>query len=182
MLSSIRHILIVALLLALAVSVLSQDGMRYHFVGVNPSVTVEPFYERGEFDLNVFPVVYQRSLSRRLDLRLTSIVNLGIRTGGTAFSHVGIETALPIFLKAKETREDLSSGLFIAPIVSLSRNRFDAHNTVGLWLEPGYNLLFENKVAMSFGLQLGGSFFAYDSGQTTWGSHFGVKVIIGKWL
>jgi hypothetical protein len=52
MLSSIRHILIVALLQALAVSVLSQDGMRYHFVGVNPSVTVEPFYERGDFDLD----------------------------------------------------------------------------------------------------------------------------------
>jgi hypothetical protein len=35
---------------------------------------------------------------------------------------------------------------------------------------------------MTFGLQIGGTYFAYDHGQSKWGNHIGIKIIIGKWL
>jgi hypothetical protein len=156
---------------------LAQEQHRTNFFGLNPSVTVEPFYEKGELDINVLPLVYQRHLTKRFDIRLTSILNLGIRNSRNEISHYGIETALPIYFKAKETKNETSKGFFVAPILSLSRNSIEAHNNLGLWIEPGYNLLFDNHFAMTFGLQLGGTYFSYDTGQTMWGNHFGIKII-----
>lgn len=77
---------------------------------------------------------------------------------------------------------EISKGFFAAPILSLTRNRLEAHNNIGFWVEPGYNLLFDNNFAMTFGLQLGGTFFNYDERPNEWGQHFGVKIIIGKWF
>ena len=142
----------------------AQQDSTANFIGVNPSVTVEPFYEKGEMDINIIPVVYQKPLTRRFDIRLTSIFNLGIRNTGNEISHFGLEAALPVFFKPKEEKHEFSSGFFIAPVLSMTRNRLEEHNNVGLWVEPGYNLLFDNKYAMSFGLQLGGTFFNYDNG------------------
>ncbi len=153
-----------------------------HFFGINPSVTVESFYEKGEFDVNVFPFVYQRPITDRMDLRFTTILNLGVRNSGNEISHFGIETAIPIFLKKKESKTDFSKGFFIAPILSFTRNSIEETNNLGIWIEPGYNLLFDNKFAMSFGLQLGGTYFIYDTGENKWGNHFGVKIIFGRWF
>ena len=161
---------------------LAQEERRFNFIGINPSATIEPFYEKGELDINVFPVVYQRSLTKRFDIRLTSILNLGLRNDGNEISHFGIETGFPIFFRQKKNKEEISKDFFIAPILSLTRNRVEQHNNFGLWIEPGYNLLFDNNFAMTFGLQLGGTYFAYDNGRTKWGNHFGIKIIIGKWL
>jgi hypothetical protein len=175
-------IILTTILIVCKTPLYAQEDKKFNFIGLNPSVTVEPFYDKGELDINIFPLVYQRTLTKRLDIRLTSILNLGIRNTGNEISHFGFETGLPIFFKQKETKNEISKGFFIAPILSVTRNRIEEHNNLGLWIEPGYNLLFDNNFAMTFGLQLGGTYFAYDNGQTKWGNHFGVKIIIGKWL
>lgn len=163
-------------------SVHAQNEEKYNFIGLNPSLTVEPFYEEGELDINIFPLVYQRPLTKIIDIRLNSIVNLGIRNDENKISHLGLELALPIFLKPKEVIKTSSKGFFLAPILSYSRNMIEQHNNVGFWIEPGYNLLFDDNFAMTFGLQIGGTYFAYDNGETNWGNHFGIKIIIGKWF
>jgi len=152
------------------------------FLGINPSVTIEPFYQKGELDINVLPLVFQKPLNRFFDIRINSICNLGIRQSGNQVSHFGIEAALPIFFKSKKSKGECSMGFFAAPVLSATRNRMEKHNNLGLWLEPGYHLLFDNKLAMSFGLQMGATYFSYDNRQTKWGQHFGVKIILGKWL
>jgi hypothetical protein len=157
---------IILLLTVLSVnSVFGQNEKRLNYLGINPSITVEPFYDKGELDINIFPFVYQRSITKRFDIRLTSILNLGVRNNGNEISHIGLETGLPIFIKSKESQNEISKGFFIAPILSLSRNRIEKHNSLGLWIEPGYNLLFDNDFAMTFGLQLGGTYFPHDNGQ-----------------
>ncbi len=174
---------IVLLLTVLTVnSVFGQNEKRLNYFGINPSVTVEPFYDKGELDISIFPLVYQKTLTKKLDIRFTSILNLGIRNNGNEISHFGFEAGLPIFYKQKETKNEISKGFFVAPILSLTRNRIEEHNNIGIWVEPGYNLLFDNNFAMTFGLQVGGTYFAYDNGQNKWGNHFGVKIIIGKWI
>lgn len=160
----------------------AQTDHRPNFIGINPSVTVEPFYEKGELDLNVFPLVYQKPLNNRFDIRLTSIVNLGIRNTKDNISHLGLETALPIFFKAKENKSNASKGFYAAPVISLTRNLNENHNNIGIWAEPGYNILFENQFALSIGVQYGSTYFKYDNGKTKWANHFGVKVVFGKWL
>lgn len=160
----------------------AQSERRLFFAGITPSITVEPFYQKGELDLNIFPIVYQRTISNRFDLRLTTILNLGVRNNGNEISHLGIETAIPFFIKKKESKYECSNGLFASPVVSLTRNRMEQHNNLGFWLEPGYNLLFENKFAISFGLQIGTTYFKYDTGETKWRNHFGVKIVFGRWI
>lgn len=177
-----RKIVLSLVWLSLYRELQAQDEFKSNFIGINPSVTVEPFYEKGELDVNIVPIVYQRPLARRLDLRLTSICNLGIRNAGSEISHLGLELGFPIFFVRKEDKRVSSKGFFAAPVVSLTRNRIAEHNNLGLWIEPGYHLLFDNSVAMSFGLQVGTTYFSYDDGQNKWGGHFGVKVILGKWF
>lgn len=161
---------------------LAQEDKKFNFVGINPNVTVEPFYDKGELDISIFPLVYQRPLTKRFDIRLNLILNLGIRNNGNEISHFGFETGFPIFFKPKENKIEISKGFFVAPILSVTRNRVEEHDNLGFWIEPGYNLLFDNNFAMTFGLQLGGTYFTYDNGQTKWGNHLGIKIIIGKWL
>lgn len=160
----------------------AQNDSIPNFFGINPSVTVEPFYEKGEMDINIFPFVFQRPMTTQIDFRITTIVNFGIRNSESQFSHFGFETALPIFFKLKDNISAYSKGMYVAPIISASRNRLERHNNVGFWLEPGYNLLFDNDFAMTFGLQLGGTYFSHDQGSNEWGAHFGIKIIFGKWL
>lgn len=179
----IKQVIILTFILVFYENLLfAQEDNKFCFIGINPSVTVEPFYDKGELDINIFPLVYQRSLTKRFDIRLNSILNLGIRNNRNEISHFGFEAGFPIFFKSKDDQREISKGFFVAPILSLTRNRVEEHNNLGLWIEPGYNLLFDNNFAMTFGLQLGGTYFAYDNGQTNWGNHFGIKIIIGKWL
>lgn len=177
-----RFIVISAIVFISRNLLLAQEVKSINFLGINPSVTVEPFYEKGELDVNIFPLVYQTPLTKIFDLRLNSILNLGVRNGGNEISHYGIETGIPIFFNSKGTKYEVSNGIFIAPILGLTRNRIEEHNNIGIWIEPGYNLLIDNKYAMTFGLQFGKTYFDYDNGKTNWGNHFGVKIILGKWL
>lgn len=152
------------------------------FLGLNPSVTVEPYYNKGEFDINVFPVVYQRTISERIDFRASVTLNYGVREISKSISHFGGQLALPIFYKKKENLMNPSSGLFIAPGLGFTRNNLEKHTNIGFWLEPGYNLQISDKWSISFGVQLGATNFNYDDGTGKWGEHFGMKIIIGRWF
>ena len=177
-----KKIILTTLLLVYWSPLLAQEENTFSFIGINPSVTVEPFYSAGEFDIHILPLVYQKTLTKRLDIRFTSILNLGIREERNEISHFGFETGLPIFFGPKEAKNEISKGFFVTPIFSLARNRIGEHNNLGLWIEPGYNLLFDNNFALTFGLQLGRTYFAYKDKQSRWGNHFGIKIIVGKWL
>lgn len=163
-------------------SYISAQEKGINFIGIKPSVTVEPFYEKGELDINVFPLVYQRTISRRVDIKTLSIVNYGIRNNNSSFSHLGFQFAVPIFFKLKEKKSEPSKGFYIAPGFGLSRNLIEKHNNLGFWVEPGYNLLITQKLSISFSIQLGATQFWYDDGTQKLGNHFGIQVIFGKWF
>ena len=178
----LKNLFIVFFGLTCLCTISAQTKKATFFIGLNPSITVEPYYQKGELDLNVFPLVYQLPLVRILDLRITSILNLGIRNSGNSITNLGIETALPIYFKRKENRLEYSKGFYLAPIICVTRNRAENHTNTGIWLEPGYHLLFDTKFAMSFGLQLGTTYFRYDDAPAKFGNHFGLKIIFGRWL
>jgi hypothetical protein len=177
-----KRISLLILIILPIVKLFGQSENRLHFIGITPSITVEPYYNSGELDINILPLVYQRTINERIDLRATSILNYGIREGNDKISHFGLETAVPFFFKRKEDKSNLSKGFYLAPVFSFTRNKEAEHSNIGLWIEPGYNLLFDNEFAMSFGLQLGGTYFNYDNQTNTWGNHFGFKIIFGKWI
>ena len=67
------------ILLIICTFQISAQEKPANLLGFNPSLTVEPFYDKGEFDVNIFPLVFMHTLSIRTDLRFTTILNLGIR-------------------------------------------------------------------------------------------------------
>ena len=159
----------------------SQEG-RALMLGLNPSLTVEQYYNEGEFDINVFPMSIQLSMNRHIDLRFISMVNIGIRNDQSGFANIGIESAMPIYFKAKKDRSMPSKGFYAAPILSIAGNKLDENTHVGLWIEPGYHLGISERFNMIFGLQTGVTYITYNSGEADLAGHFGLKVIIGWWM
>jgi hypothetical protein len=151
------------------------------FLGLRPEITVEPFYEKGEFDVNIFPLIIQKPISEKMALQFSGILNVGVRTDDTMLSHYGLRLSLPIFPFLKDS-EKPQQGLYVAPGMGFSRNRGEKHSNFGFWLEPGYQLQIDKEWAMIFGLQLGATHFSYDSGEKKWDEHFGLKVTFGKWF
>lgn len=149
------------------------------FIGVNPSVTVEPYYLKGEFDVNIFPLVVEYSINKYVHLRTILIVNYGFRTGKNVFSHTGLQLAVPVFPFKKN---DFVSGVFIAPGCGFTRNISEKHTNVGLWIEPGYSIPVKDDFRINLSIQCGATHFWYDNRYTKWGSHFGFKFIFGTWL
>lgn len=170
------------LLLATSVNGFAQRQRKAVYLGLNPSVTVEPFYDKGEMDINVFPLVYQKTLTNRVDFRLSTILNYGIRNTTNAISHFGGQLAFPIFLNKKDDLSSPSNGFYCAPGMGFTRNRMENHSNLGFWLEPGYHLMVSDTWSISFGLQLGATHFDYDSGLQKWDSHVGMKIVFGSWL
>ena len=172
-----KRISIIIVFLVCVIQIYAQEK-PVSLIGFNPSITAEPFYEKGEFDINIFPLVYLMSISTRNDIRFTTLLNYGIRNETNAITHIGFETAIPFYLVKKDCISKKSKGLFIAPVLSLSRNILEEHNNIGLWLEPGYLFEFSD----SFAIQVGTTYFNHDNYSDDWKGHFGVKVILGWWM
>ena len=165
--------------------VYSSNGQKSRaiFIGLQPAITVEPEYEKNEFDINIVPIVFQSSLSKRIDYRLVSIVNYHFSSSGNEFSDLGLEIGFPVFFKAKEELLKPSSGFFASPVFQFVRNVMNDHYTMILAIEPGYFFELNSRFAFSLQLQFGGSYFIYDSDVSNeWKTHFGFKGNLGFWL
>jgi len=162
-------------------STINAQSSRAIFLGIQPGVTKEKFYEKNEFDINVVPIVFQVSLNKRIDLRFVTLANYHFGDE-QQFSDVGLLTSLPVYIFKKEELDDPSSGFFIGPHVGLSKNLLNEHYTANFAIEPGYQHSFSDRFALSAYLQYGGSYFAYHDGSSKWEQHFGIKVDLGFWI
>lgn len=151
------------------------------FLGFSPQLTKEDFYDKGEFDLNVIPIVFQVPVTHRVDFRLSTLVNY--RFGGKShFSDLGINLSSPVYFKKKESILQKSQGLFISPYLGISRNVLDLHTTINLAGQAGYSFLLGEKFGMSMHLEYGATRFIHDELPEEWGPHFGFKVNLGWWF
>ncbi|MBN2893613.1 MAG: hypothetical protein JXL97_17205 [Bacteroidales bacterium] len=157
-------------------------AQRNLFLGFEPSVTVEQYYDKGEFDLNIFPAVMRIPVSKRFDFRFTTISNYHFSKTDNGFSNVGISFALPFSFKKKESLIDKTSGFYIAPLIGGTRNFFALHYATTIALEPGYAFAWESRFAFHLGVQLGKTYFFNDHSPSEWGPHFGFKFHLGWWI
>jgi hypothetical protein len=151
-----------------------------YFIGIQPSVTKEPFYEAKEFDVNIVPLAFQVPLNKKMDIRLTSLFNYHFGPQNQ-ISDVGFELATPFYFSKKEHKYAFSKGFQLAPVLNFGRNFLNEHNTLTLAVEPGYFFLFDRGFALGVNLQLGGSYFMYSGDENIWRQHLGVKVNLGLW-
>lgn len=178
-----KHLLLfIAILSVSTLGISAQTVKTANFIGLNPSVTVEPFYEKGELDLNILPLVFQKTLTGRTDFRISTTLNYGFRNTTNEISHLGGQFCFPVYFLKKEELLAPSQSFYVAPGFGMTRNLIEKHTNFGFWVEPGYNLMISEEWSISFGVQLGATHFDYDSGERRWGNHFGIKIIIGKWI
>lgn len=171
--------LMTCLLLSVSYWLVGQSNMNY-FIGIHPSVTVEKFYEKGAFDVNIIPLVGQTSLTKRTDVRGTCYYTYHFGDENT-LADTGLELAFPTFLKKKELKHDKSGGFYFSPTIGFGRNFLNDHNTLTVAAEPGYMVKTKGKFGLTVYLQYGGSLFMYAEDVDVWQEHFGIKVNIGLW-
>ena len=152
------------------------------FIGIQPNITVEPFYEKGELDIDILPLVIEASIGLKTNLKITPVVNYHMGGEEDGISDIGVFTVLPFFFNKKETRPDRPYGFYVGPVLGFGRNLINDHYTTTLALEPGYMFETNNRFTISMGLQLGGSYFSYDTEPNKWVTHWGPKFSFGFWI
>ena len=70
--------------------------------GISPKIVRKPYYQKGEKDINVLPFVYQQGIFRQVEIRVSPILNYGIRKTNSEINYFGIQIAFPTF-QTKET-------------------------------------------------------------------------------
>ncbi|MDF1673818.1 MAG: hypothetical protein P1U41_09940 [Vicingaceae bacterium] len=144
-------------------------------------MTIEPSYIEGELDVNILPIVLELSISNRVNFRILPTLNYHF--GGTkqGISDIGFYTVFPVFLKNQENR-NYPYGLYVGPVLGLGQNLINEHYTTTVAIEPGYFFKTKKRFTICTGLQLGGSYFLYDSQPNKWVFHWGPKVSLGFWI
>ena len=151
-------------------------------LGLQPSITVEPYYPEGVFDVNAAPLCAEWRAGRRVSLRASPLVTLRFGVpGAPRLAHLGAEASLPIYLD-EPVPGDPPSGFWAGPATALTRNVLDLHWTTGLHADFGYALRPSRRLALLFAGQLGGTLFLHDDGSRELKEHLGVKVAVGWWL
>ena len=151
-------------------------------IGIQPSITIEPFYEEGELDINVFPLVLEMPIGQRINFRLVPTVNYHFGGEENGFSDIGLFTVLPIFIRKREAIEIRPYGFYFGPVLGFGRNLLNNHYTTTVAIEPGYMFEAKKSFTITLGIQFGASHFAYDSQPNKWVFHWGPKVTFGFWL
>jgi hypothetical protein len=177
-----RFPIIIILLFVIFVENVYGQTKKPTLIGIQPSITVEPFYEKGELDINIFPLVLEIPIGQRINFRFLPLANYHLGGEKNGFSDIGFYTVLPIFFNRRETTEIKPYGFYIGPVIGLGRNFINDHYTATFALEPGYLFQAKKSFTISIGCQFGASYFVYDSEPDKWIFHWGPKVTFGFWI
>ncbi len=177
-----RPFLFIAILLIVFSGHIHGQSNKIVFIGVQPAITVEPFYEKGELDVNIFPFMIETPIGLRSTLKLTPLINYHSGGSKNGISDIGLFAILPFYFQKRADSTSRPFGFYLGPVVGFGRNKINDHYTTTLAVEPGYMFQAEKKFTISIGLQLGGSFFSYDSEPNKWVFHWGPKISLGLWL
>lgn len=84
----------------------------------------------------MIPFTIQTPLSKRIDIRLTTIENYHFG-GETGYSDIGFQLIAHVFIQKKETNSK-SGGVYIGTLYGIGRNLLNDHYTHTIGIELGY--------------------------------------------
>lgn len=176
-----KKVILLQILIAISLKMVGQNRNPV-FIGIQPAITVEPFYEKGVFDINIFPAVVEIPIGNRVDFRFLPLINYHVGDIKNGISDLGFYSVFPVYFKEREKKTARPHGLYLGPVFGIGRNLINEHYTTTIALEPGYLFEAKNKFTISIGLQLGGSHFMYNTQPNEWVFHWGPKISLGFWL
>ena len=174
--TAILKISIVLLVLLLGSSHVNAQQKGALYLGLGPDITTEKEYEKGEFDINIVPLVFQYYLNKTVAIRASSLVNLHVGDG-SEISQVGGQLALPVYFLSKASSG--ISGIYLAPLVGMSHNYISEGQEITPAGEAGYTWILPGGFTMNMGLQLGATYFTANDETAGWRNHSGIKFSLG---
>lgn len=136
------------------------QGKRYRYIGLMPGGSIAiaaPYYPIERFPINVIPLVFETPINTVTDFKFATI-GMYVYGDRPRLSVVGGQVVFPRHFRTKERYSEKSSGWYLGPFVSGTRDFYRNLYSVS----PGFELgkIFEDKrsFALSINLQAGASY------------------------
>lgn len=177
-----NKIFYLSVLLCFLSGALKAQEQSSFLLGIKPGFKILPAYNNGEIDINVAPLVFQKTLTKHIDMRVGTVMTLAVRKTGNQISELGVDIYIPYFFNAKTHKYARSEGFYVAPVISAVRNSMNNYEVYGFWIEPGYQFYMNDRYAFMAGLQYGVNYFNHEDRSDSTIGYFGVTLIFGFWL
>lgn len=151
-------------------------------VGLQLAITAEPD-DGGDMSvaLNVVPLVVEFSMTRRVGLRATSLVNYQFAGTRSGIAQLGGSLTVPIYLPGRRG-ESPFQGFYVGPHCGAAINRLYGGADLSPAAEAGFRWRLARRWSLNLATQLGASWLNRpDPENTRWVMHFGVYPSIGVW-
>lgn len=159
------------------------------FIGISPQFYRGFDYKKGEFDVNILPVMIKGRSFSRFGFRFQPHCFLGIRKEKRAsVKSFGVELAVPLQLLLYEPEENLlahRATLGAGTIIMATRTAFNREISVShaellpyfsFFLEPAYTIYYDYEIGFTFGVQIGKSLIVEHGHNSYWGNHLAIRV------
>lgn len=182
-----KYFIVFICLVSLALSANAQKGsLRDNYVGLIPSVLVEPYDTIDAVEINFFPFLYEFRFGNSKDLgfQVRPIVNYRFQKNQNGFSQIG-GTLLVVKYFLNVFEDDFWLKPQLGMYYTYAYNRLDEIQTMTLGVEPGVFMKISKNYSLSVNLQPGINYypdtFSKDFVETESGfkPHFGVIFHIG---
>lgn len=182
-----NHLLTLICSVNLFLSVNAQEiNLADHYIGLMPSVLVEPYDTVDAIEVNFFPFLYERRFGEENDksFQIRPVINYRFLEGQNGFSQMG-GTALfnKYFLGVFE--EDFWLKPQLGVYYTYTYNRLDKIQAMTLGLEPGAFMRVSKNFTLSLNVQPGINYYPdsfsknFVETESGFKAHFGVIFHIG---
>ncbi|MBI3142900.1 MAG: hypothetical protein HYZ16_08740 [Bacteroidetes bacterium] len=164
---------------------IAQDLAPQWYIGLMPSVLVEPYDSVNAVEINVLPLVFEKWRHLKYGLQFRPMVNYRIYAPAPGISHLGGSVLLNRYFPLSSEKHSQLKPL-IGFYTTFTHNRLDKVNTLTLGLEPGIKI--GGKVSVNINLQPGINWYpdaasrAFVGAPTGFLPHFGLVFHVGYHL
>lgn len=150
----------VLLLLVNKLSFAQEEPSTNNYVGLIPSVLVEPYDTIDAVEVNFFPFLYEFRTGERNDLgfQVRPILNYRFLENQSGFSQMGVSIVVNKYLLNM-----LDPNFWLKPQIAIfytyAYNRLDKIQTMTLGIEPGVLMQISNHFSLSLSLQPGINYY-----------------------
>lgn len=176
----IRGFLILTISFFLLNHAYSQEtNYKNNYIGVLPSVLIEPYDSIKAVEINVFPFVYEYKFNPELGLQVRPIVNYRFFKNKSGISQTGGTILLNRYFHSLFGQDSWLTPQ-IAVFYTYSYNQLDKIQTMTLGVEPGVLMKISNSFTLSLNVQPGINYYpdayskAFVNSKNGLKSHFGI--------
>ncbi len=171
-------ILIFSLLLACGVSA-QEINSKSNYIGILPSVLIEPYDNIDAVEINILPLVYEYKIGQGIGIQFRPIVNYRFFKIKSGISQTGATVLLNKYFYSL-----FGHNFWLTPQMAIfytyTYNQIDKIQTMTLGVEPGVLMKFSDVFSFSLNLQPGINYYpdayskAFVESKNGFKSHFGI--------